>query len=224
MEFSLLFAALTGTAAGWLGLKVWAERVPPKAFDMLLGASITGLFTGRVAAMLAQGVNPIANLGDLIIVRGGVHTGFAAVAFVSFLMAANRHRLEALDAIAPAALLGLGGWHAGCLWRSACLGTASDLPWAWAQEGSAISRHPVELYAALLFLLAAVVVSRLGWRTWLRFGTGLSLAGLIRLVTEPMRANLSTGPVIWYGAAFAVGVLCVVLGPRITATRRSAPI
>ncbi len=212
MEFTLLFAALTGAAAAWLGLRIWPDRLPERAFDQLIGASVTGLAVGRLAAMVDQGINPLTNPGELLIVRGGVATPIAALSFILFLGWTNRRQLSNLDALSPSILLGLAGWQAGCLWRGACLGTASDLPWAVAQPGSDITRHPVEIYAALLLVVGAILVSRLGWRPWLRSGAALTVASLARLATEPMRPSLDGGPVGWYLAGLLAGIGLIALG------------
>lgn len=223
MEFTLLWAALTAVALTWAGLRLWPDRVPDNAFDRLLGAAVAGLVTGRLAAMAAQGINPLTNPGDILIIRGGVLTGVAASTFVLVLYWSTRSQRGALDAVAPAVVLGLAGWHGGCLWRQACLGAQSDLPWAWALEGSAISRHPVELYAALGLAVAAWLLSRVGWRPGLRFGVALAVVAGIRLATEPLRPSITGGPVIWYAAGMLAGVLAVVMGPRLASRPWSDP-
>ena len=179
MEFTLLFAALTGFGFAWGAVRILHRlgRIPAhldKPFDILLGGGVVGLFSGR--------------LDD---------------------------PLPALDALAPAALVGLAGWQAGCVWRGACLGTVSDLPWAWAQPGSDIPRHPTELYAAVGFLVAAVVVTRLPHRPGLATGVGLAGAAAVRWLTQPLRPSLDAGPVGWYVAGLVVGLALVVFGPRI---------
>lgn len=223
MEFTLLWAAVTAVALGWLGLRLWPDRQPEHAFDLLLAAGVTGLAVGRLTAMLIQGVNPIANLGDILIIRGGVHTGAAAITFVAVLLWSTRASPRAVDALSPAVLLALAGWHAGCLWRDACLGTPSSLPWAWALEQGTVTRHPVELYAAIGLGVGALVVSRLGWRVWLRSGVALSLAAGVRLITEPLRPSITGGPVWWYAAGLAVGVVVALLGPRLARGQARSP-
>lgn len=220
MEFTLLWAALTGVGFAWIALRIWPENLPERAIDYLISAALVGLVAGRLTAMIAAGVNPITNPGDIIIVRGGVSTAAASLAFLGSLIWAGRGRPTISDAVSVATLAGLAGWHAGCLWRGACLGAPSNLPWAWAQEGSLVTRHPVELYAALGLLAAAVVVSRLPWAPWLRTGAGIASAGLIRLITEPLRPSISGGPLWWYAAAVAVGAALVAFSlPR----RRDRP-
>lgn len=221
MEFTLLWAVLTAVVLTWLGLRIWSDGVPEEGFDRLIGAGVVGLVVGRVAAMALQGINPITNPTDLIIIRGGVHTGAATIAFIAMLSWSTRSTRGALDALAPAILLGLAGWHTGCLWRGACLGIPGELPWAWALEGSNVTRHPVELYAAVGLVMAAWLVSRLGWRLWLRAGVALAAIAAIRLITEPLRPSITGGPTTWYWAGVAVGLVAVAAGwmlrrPRVT--------
>jgi prolipoprotein diacylglyceryltransferase len=219
MEFTLLWAALLGVAAMWVMLRIEGRlgMLPDTRsdwFDLLIGSAVVGLVVGRLAAMILTGTNPITHIADIILIRGGVDTGFASLAALLYLLWATRRTgLLSLDAVVPAALTGLAGWHGGCLFRGTCLGTRSDLPWTWAEPGSDLTRHPTELYAALLFLGAA-----LGLLTLLRRGTsvgfiaglGLTSAGLIRLLTEPLRPSLGSGPVWWYAAAIVLGLLVAV--------------
>lgn len=222
MEFTLLWAVLTAVALGWLGLRMWSERLPQQAFDRLLGAGVAGLAAGRLTAMVIQGTNPLTNLGDFIIVRGGVHTGAASLVFIAVLLWTTRSSLGSADAIAPAVLLGLAGWHTGCLWRDACLGTPSDLPWARALEAGVVTRHPVEIYAALALALGAWLVSRMGWRLWLRAGAALAVAAGVRLLTEPLRPSITGGPVWWYLAGVVAGGILIAV-PRTSPERSPAP-
>lgn len=209
MEFTLLWAALTGVAGLWIGVRLWAGDQSDSLFDNLLLAAGVGLLGGRVTAMLVQGLNPVSNIGDLLIVRGGVSTAAAAIFAVGALFLTTGRQIKVLDGAAPAVLLGLAGWHLGCLWRSACLGTASSLPWALSEAGSSITRHPVEIYAAVGMLVGAVLVSRLPEH--LRSGAALSLAAGVRLATEPFRLSLTGGPVGWYTAGVGVGVAVIVV-------------
>jgi prolipoprotein diacylglyceryltransferase len=218
MEFSLLWAALTAVAAAWLGLRIWDEHLPERPMDHLIAAVLIGLIAGRLVAMIGDGVNPLTHPADIIIVRGGVETVAASVAFIAALVWGARKTPRAVDAMAPAVLLGLAGWQAGCVWRDACLGTPSNLPWAWAQTGSLVTRHPVEVYAAAGLVVGAIVVSRVGWRLWARAGVALGVTAGIRLITEPLRPSLSGGPVLWYAAGVLVGAMTAIAGPRFAAS------
>jgi len=221
MEFTLLWAALTAAALGWLGTRIWPEGLPDHPADRLLGAGAIGLLMGRITAMIAQGTNPLLHPGDILVVRGGVHTAGATIgALVAYLWSV-RGDLRYLDAITPAALLALAGWHGGCLWRGACLGTTSGLPWAFAEPGSVVSRHPVELYVALALTLAAWAVARLSFRPLLRSGLGLAAAGMVRLLTEPLRLSLTGGPTGWHIAAITVGLVAALAAPWFVTIRAS---
>jgi prolipoprotein diacylglyceryltransferase len=223
MEFTLLIAAAMAVAAGSIALRWEAARgnavdCAADLWDVFLGAAVSGLFVGRLAAMVASGVNPFTNPGDILIVRGGVATGWAtlaAIAVVGF-MSRGEARLVA-DSLAVAALAALAGWHLGCLPREACLGTPSDLPWAMTQAGSTVGRHPVELYAAGLLVAAAIVLARRRRRPLpigLAAGYALLVAATVRLVTEPLRPGLGGGPTPWYVAGILVGAGWIVLGIR----------
>lgn len=216
MEFTLLAAA--GAALGAVYVTLWWEAKRGNAigctrslWDIALGAIIAGVFVGRLAAMISNGVNPLANPGDILIVRGGVATGWAAITAMATVAWLGRNETwPVFDGLAASSLAGLAGWHAGCVFRSACLGTATDIPWAMHHNGSTIGRHPVELYAAVLYLVGTVSLAV--WRSTSRSplaaptGIALIIAGGVRLVTEPYRPSLSGGPLPWYVAAIVAGL------------------
>lgn len=218
MEFTLLAAA--GFALAGLYAMLWwearhgnADRCSGNLFEVALMSGVFGIFIGRVVAMLLDGVNPISHPADVLLVRAGVSTvGATLGAIAVFAVLARRELIPMADGVAAAALAGLAGWHTGCLPRAACLGTASDVPWAVAQEGSTITRHPVGLYAALLFAVAAVAIA--AWKAYRWPGAGipasaaLAAAGTIRLVLEPMQPSIDGGP-LWF---YALGVITGILG------------
>ncbi len=222
MEFTLLGAVFVGVVPLYLVLYWEAKRgnaasCTRNLWDIALSAVVAGVFVGRLAAMVADGVNPLTNPGDILIVRGGVATGPAVVAALATVAWLGRRELwPVFDGLAAASLAGLSGWHAGCLVRGACLGSPSDLPWAYAQSGSTISRHPVELYAAVLLALGAVAIAI--WRSrgrplpGLPAAAALICAATVRLVTEPLRPTLDGGPVWWY-------ILGIALGGAVAVTR-----
>ena len=232
MEFTLL-GAVAMAVVPLYGVLYWeakrgnAASCSRNLWDVALVAAVVGIFVGRVASMLGNGVNPLTHPADLLIVRGGVATGPAAMAALIAVAWLGRSELWAVaDGLAAAALAGLGGWHAGCVVRDACLGTPSDLPWAFAQSGSSITRHPVELNAAILFLSAAGFLAL--WRKRARLASGiatgvaLASAGAFRLMTEPLRPTLDGGPIGWYGAGIAIG-LAVAARSWLSRNRESPP-
>jgi len=207
MELTLLWAALTAFVAAYLTLRLRPPDVPNRPLDRLIGAAVVGMFTGRLAAVLAAGINPITNPGQLLLIRGGVDTTWASMAGFATLAWPLRRNPRAVDNLAPAALAALGGWHTGCVWRSTCLGTAADLPWAWALPGSDVTRHPVELYAAIGFVAGAFFLARLSLPKGALTGLAITWAALTRLLTEPMRPSIGGGPIAFYITATVVGVV-----------------
>lgn len=209
MEFNLLWAVLTALAAAYIALRLRPIETPDRPLDRLIGAAVVGMFAGRLAAILEAGINPIVNPGQLILIRGGVDTMWASLAGFATLAWPLRKNLQALDNLAPPVLAALAGWHGGCLWRSACLGTASDLPWAWSLPGSDVSRHPVELYAAILLAVGAFFLARISLPRGAITGLAILWSALTRLLTEPMRPSINGGPVLFYLVAAIVGTATV---------------
>jgi prolipoprotein diacylglyceryltransferase len=208
MQFDLLGAAAFAVFGFWFMLRWEAKRgnaagCAVSLWDVGLMSAMSGLLIGRLVSMTSAGINPITDPFQIVLVRSGVSTAAATVgALAVFTWLARKTLLEAADGIAPAALAGIAGWHAGCLATGSCLGTESSLPWATPLPGSTVTRHPVELYAAGALLLAGI-----GLALWKQYGrpplgtvAGLALlaASLIRLTTEPLRISLAGGPVYLY--------------------------
>lgn len=215
MEFTLLFSTLVAAAAIWVASRLRYRSDPTAvnnaAFEVVLNAAVIGLVTGRIWAMIAAGTNPITNLGDVIVVRGGVDPLGATLGALGALAWTNRrHGLKAWDALAPVALWGLAGWHAGCLVTDSCLGVPSSLPWAMSEAGSTIGRHPVELYTAGLLAIGAITLARLRSQPAGVVAAGaLLVAATARFITEPLRLALGGGRIALYGIGMAVGLAAV---------------
>ena len=226
MEFSLLGAVVFAVVSLYVTLYWEARRGNAAAstrnlWDVALTAAVVGLFAGRIAAMVSDGVNPLSHPADVLIVRGGVSTGPATLAAVLTVAWIGRRELwPVMDGLAAASLAGLAGWHAGCLARDACLGTPSDLPWAMTQSNSLVTRHPVEIYAALGLALAAVALALWKMRDrpalGLPAGLALATASLVRLATEPLRPALGDGPVEWYWTGLLSGLVVIAVQLRRT--------
>ena len=218
MEFGLLAAALMAVAFLWLALRFEAGRSKPldqtaRLWDAALIAAIAGLGIGRIGTMISGGVNPLSHPLDVFIVRGGVDTVMASAgALAVFALIARRDLPGMADAVAPAALAGLAGWHAGCFTRGACLGTPTDLPWAIAGP-SGIGRHPVEVYAAValaLAWLALVLIRRRHPYPGIAASLAIAVAAGVRLATQPMRPAIGGGPLRWYALGVASGVAAAI--------------
>lgn len=233
MEFTLLGAAFLAIATVWLFIYFEAPRGNAAVicdrglWDIAVTSAVIGAFVGRLWAVVATGGNPLTAPADLLIIRSGVATGPATVAALTTLAWLTRGNILALaDAIAPAALAGLSGWHASCLIRDGCLGTTTDLPWAMSQAGSSVHRHPVELYAAVL--LGVVALALVAYKTrgsslpvGVISAVALGVASAARLLTEPLRPTLGDGPVIWYQAGVAVSIVAILLFYRSRSDERS---
>lgn len=215
MEFTLLASAGVAVGGFWLMLRWEAKRGNASGcaldlWDTGLTAAAAGLVIGRLVAMVQASINPLTDPAQIILVRSGVSTAGAAIgALLVFGFLARKSFLPAADAIGPSVLAGLGGWHLGTVITGSWLGTVSTLPWAQTVAGSDISRHPVEIYAAFLFVAAALSIA-----TWKQRGrpalgapAGLTLiaAGGIRLATESLRISLLGGPVWLYLGAIVAG-------------------
>lgn len=211
MEFTLLWAALTAFTAALVTIRLTRPAVPDRPFDRLIGAAVAGIAVGRLAAVLMQGTNPLTNPGELLIIRGGVDTVFASLSGVAVLAWPLRRMPAALDCLAPAVLAALAGWHGGCLWRSTCLGTISDLPWAWALPGSDVTRHPVELYAAILLLAGVWTTKAITGHPGTAAAVAVFWAGLARLATEPLRPGLGANLSWFYALATVTGLVAAGL-------------
>ena len=220
MEFTLLGAAAiaAGSAYGmlwWEAKRGNAARCAGNLWETAMVSVVVGIFIGRIVAMLIDGVNPLAHPMDVMLVRSGVSTvGASLGTAVVFLWQSRKEPTAMADGISAAALAGLAGWSAGCLVRGTCLGTASDLPWAMAQEGSTVTRHPVGIDAAVLLAIAAIALA--WWKAYRRPSAGVPAslaivaAATVRLATEPMQPSLSGGPVWFYAAALVVGLVGVI--------------
>lgn len=229
MEFTLLAAVALGVGGFWLMLHWEAKRgnaggCSLDLWDAGLTSGAFGLLIGRLIAMAQVGINPLADPAQIILVRSGVSTAGASIAaLLMFGFLARKSFLASADAIGPSVLAGLAGWHAGAVVIGTWLGTASGLPWARAAKGSDITRHPVEIYAAVLFALAGFAIATWKQRGHPRLGApaGLSLgaAGGVMLATENVRISLAGGPVWLYAGAVATGTglaLWSMLGRRST--------
>ena len=220
MQFDLLGAAAFAVFGFWLMLRWEAKRgnaagCAVSLWDVGLMSGMSGLVIGRLVAMVAAGINPLTDPFQIILVRSGVSTvGATLGALAVFAWMARKSLIETADAIAPAALIGLAGWHAGCLATGSCLGTESSLPWATALPGSTVTRHPVELYAAGALLLAGIALAL--WKQYGRppmgsvAGLALLAASLTRLATEPLRISLAGGPIYLYLAGAVAGTTLLI--------------
>lgn len=197
MEFTLLWAVFLGAGAMWATDRFLNRR--QRRFDDLLGAALTGLLVGRLASMVAGGSYPWSHPGLILLVRAGVHPGWASIGALGSL--AWRFRSTSLPvSLAPMAvpaLVGLSGWELGCVFRSACGGVVAG---SW--------EIPIGGLTGLAFGLAALIVYRLPLRT--KAAAAIAAAGLVRAAADPFRSALNHSVIWWYLAAVVVGVALAI--------------
>lgn len=199
MEFTLLWAALTGIGAMWATDRLL--NADERRFDDLLSAALIGLSVGRLAAMIAGGSYPWQHPGLILLVRAGVHPGWASLAALLWLAFRFRSSPITLGAMAVPALIGLGGWEAGCVFRSACGGVRVDS-----------SALPIGVIAGMAFVGAALLIYRLAEPT--KPGAALLAAGVIRSASEPFRSALTHTVIWWYLVGIIVGLIIAVTARR----------
>ena len=218
MEFGLPLAAVAAVSVTWIVLSKGGRR---GEIDHVITAGLVGVLVGRLVAMIAVGVNPITHPLDILVLRGGVNTVGATIGAIGSLIWSTRGDLRLLDLIAPGVVAGMAMWHASCLWRAGCLGAVGKVPWGWSLPGSSLTRHPVELYAALGMTIGVVVLSRVEPGGGIRSALALAWVAGSRLVTQPLRPSLDGGPVWWYASALVGGLALSVVLNR-TADRRAS--
>jgi hypothetical protein len=198
MEFTLLWASLLGAGAMWVTDRVLNRE--QRHFDDLLAATLMGLVVGRLAAMVVGGSYPWSQPGLILLVRAGVHPGWASLGALGLL--AWRFRSTSLPiSLAPMAvpaLAGLSGWEMGCVFRSACGGVTAG---SW--------EVPIGGLAGLGFGLAALIVYRIPLRT--KAAAALAAAGLVRTAADPFRSALNHSVIWWYLAAVLAGVALAII-------------
>jgi len=206
---------------------VLADQVSSITFPALVGALIGGrlwygllnwdLYGANPGLFLALRITALAWPGAL---TGGILAGWLWCRWRTY---------DAL-AVADAATLGLLPAQViacvGLLLSGEALGIPTRLPWGIALFG--VTRHPTQIYLALVALLSYLALVRLPHRTWppgMLFMAYLGIQGLTLLLLEPLRADSLLLP---YGIRTAqvagMGLLLAVLVWLRTHTQRAEPV
>ena len=192
--------ALSARAARRLGMD--GDHMWNAGLYGLLATIIIGRVTHVIAFWPAYRLQPLEIVGlsaQAFLWGPGVLAGLIAAGWYI-----HRHKLPwatVLDAAAPGALAGLIIANLGALLAGNDVGAPANLPWAVDLWG--VSRHPVQLYAALGELITLVVVLH-ALRKPSRPGTAALLGllgwGLTAWLIEPFRAgSVSSWPASGYG-------------------------
>lgn len=200
------------------------------AEDAVVWVAIAGLIGARALYIVQNQLDQVARdpLSALMIWEGGLSFYGAVIgALLALAVFARRHSLRLAPlagAAAPAAALGQGIGHFGCLISGDSFGVPTSLPWAVIYRSPAamapqnVPLHPTQLYeaVALLLLFAGLWLARgrLGaFGPWTMTGAyllGLSVVrfGLFFLRDEPsVLLGLKTAQLIGIGLALLAVVL-----------------
>jgi phosphatidylglycerol:prolipoprotein diacylglycerol transferase len=134
------------------------------------------------------------------------------------------------DYFAVAAPLGHAIGRLGCLMAGCCYGRRTDMPWGVAMDGDP-SRHPTQLYEAVLNALIAVAVARVGlartrdgrWKPGSAFLLYIALYAVARFVVEIYRGD--DRGAFWFGLSpsqFVAALALVAAAAAAVARRRKA--
>lgn len=190
--------------AFWTALEI-SSRIARRAGldgDHLYNAGLYGalalIVAGRLAHVVAfwpaYRVQPAEIIGlntQAFLWGPGAIVGLCVAAYYIY-----RHKLpwaSVWDAAAASALVGLLIVELGAFLAGNNIGAAAELPWAVELWG--VRRHPVQLYAALGFALAAAATAwavRRGLRPGLAGWVALLGWGVTTWLVEPFRADSAT--------------------------------
>ena len=189
----------------------------------LLATIIVGRLAHVIAFWPAYRLQPVEIVGlnaQAFLWGPGVVAGLLIAAWYI-----HRHKLPwatVLDAAAPGVLAGLIIANLGALLAGNDVGAPANLPWAVDLWG--VSRHPVQIYAALGELITLAVVLH-ALRKPTRPGTvallGLLGWGLTAWLVEPFRAESSTvvaGIRLWQMIGLAAALVALWVLRRRAAT------
>jgi hypothetical protein len=170
-----------------IGAMVWltGRVAPPKAverdqlFDALAAPVLLGLLVGRLVAMALSDLRGLAQVRDVLIIRGGVE--FWPAVAVGTLVAARKARRDGLRPslrvvdLAPFVLVGMATYDATCLVREGCFGPTASI--GLAPPGVASTMVPVGLLTAAALLGLAAAAHR-----WGRRRSQVALAAIVTFV------------------------------------------
>jgi len=211
VSFNLAADAAVGVAAFW-ALLVWEAKRGNAAGCALnvwnagIVAASSGVLIGRLTRMLADGIDPLTAPAQIINIAGGVSTvgsGIGTVVVFTFL--ARHAPVRAGDAIAPAALFGLAGWHASFFTTTTFL------------RPELLRDTDVDLYTTggLLIAGAALAVWKQRGRPPLGAitGTALLASSSILLVAELLHTSPAGGSLMLYSLGMVAGTATIISSP-----------
>lgn len=223
-------------AAGFLAciahltiLGIREGREPGFGSDLAFWIMLSGIIGARIAYVLANIGYYLQNpLAIIRVDQGGlIYYGGFFGAFIAGIIFARVRKLNILalaDYVVSALPLGHFFGRIGCFLNGCCYGAVTSLPWSVSQQGA--SRHPVQLYEALLNLAVYLLLIP-AYRRRKYNGEILAIYCMIyplgRFLIEFFRGDERLG---WHGIAYAqiisLGLLAVgvTLGIILSRSRR----
>lgn len=189
----------------WLGVMWFLKRTPPSDEGLAINTTLIGLIAGFIGARLFHVLYeaPEIYLKDLRLVfevwRGGyVYYGGLLVGLwvgYSYLKKRTLYIEPWLDRASLPLGLAYAVGRLGCFLNGCCYGRVCEMPWAVKFPShigfgmALLPRHPTQLYAAILELLAIAVLLKLENRRWFKwksqlFWTWLSVHAVNRIIME----------------------------------------
>lgn len=196
--FFLSLAFLVGLFVIWRLCKLY-DIDEEKTLDLSLLTFFGGLIGARVYFVLTN-LSQFDSLSKAILFNrypgmgfwGGLLGGALTLSLLTRRMKLSLWQIADFVIVGVFAALSLGSL--GCLFSSCQSGLPSNLPIAVTQIGLLDRRFPIQLVEALIFFILYLYL----WRICVRFhftgkvlSVGLILLGIVKLVIEPFRADIS---------------------------------
>jgi prolipoprotein diacylglyceryltransferase len=200
-----------------------------KSWWIFLLASIVG---GRLAAIINHYRVYVADLPRIVMFSDGNFSFLGAwlgIGFVLYLLTRARGTayLPWLDALTPAAVLGLAVNDVGHFLAATHYGRPTNMPWGVTLEGVgvryAVPIHPVQLYESFFFfvlLLLLLTVRQRKPRAGAETLIGIFFAGTLTFVMEYFRGDFSLLVFVRWTDVLLLAMLFLSLGVLATVEQR----
>jgi len=189
----------------WLGVMWFLKRTPPEDESLAINTTLIGLIAGFAGARLFHVIYeaPAYYAKDIRLVfevwRGGyVYYGgliLGVWAAYSYLKKRTLYVEPWLDRASLPLALAYAVGRLGCFFNGCCYGRVCEMPWAVKFPShigfgmALLPRHPTQLYATILEMLAILVLIKLEKQRWFRwkgqlFWTWLCVHATNRIIME----------------------------------------
>ena len=200
----VIFSYGVTVAIGFLVATYWAYRKAASSsipagciIDIAILLMLFGILGARLFYVLQFYQEFSGDLWSIFNVRGGglVFYGGFIFGMISLLLYTKRKKidlLDLLDLLAPAMLLGYAIGRLGCFLNGCCYGKECLYFWGVVFPGHSIPRHPTQIYASLIILIAFIFLAIKYPKRQYKgqvFSWGVLLYSVYRFFIEYMRVN-----------------------------------